>query len=55
LRILSGGLAKNRLLPAAVIYPLSLLAAFATGFGLYAIISFIPGYRVIAIGMRKKK
>ncbi len=48
-------LAKNGLLPAAVIYPLSLIAAFATGFGLYALISLIPGYRVVAIGMRKKK
>ncbi len=48
-------LAKKGLLPAVVIYPLSLLAAFATGFGVYALISFIPGYRWAVLGMKGKK
>ena len=47
--------AKRGILPAAVIYPLSLLAAFVTGFGVYAIISKIPGYRWVVLGMKKKK
>ena len=48
-------LAKRGFLPAAVIYPLTLLAAFATGFGVYALISLIPGYRWAVLGMKKKR
>ncbi|MBP5529862.1 MAG: acyltransferase [Lachnospiraceae bacterium] len=47
--------AKKGILPGAVIYLLSLLAGFATGFGLYALISLIPGYRVLVLGYKKKK
>ncbi len=48
-------LARRGILPAAVIYALSLLAAFATGFGVYWLISKIPGYRWAVLGLKKTK
>lgn len=48
-------LAKKGIFPPVVIYLLSLLAAFATGFGVYALISLIPGYRWAVLGMKKPK
>ena len=48
-------IAKPRLLSAPLCYFLSLVAAFVFGFGLYAIISKIPVYRWIVLGIQKKK
>ena len=48
-------LAKKGIFPPVIIYLLSLLAAFATGFGVYALISLIPGYRWAVLGMKKPK
>ncbi len=47
--------AKPGLLPAPVCYLLSLLAGFAFGYGLYAVISRIPFFRWAVLGIRKKK
>ena len=48
-------LAKNGLLPAIVIFPLSLIAGLITGFGFYELISRIPVYRWFVLGIKKKK
>lgn len=48
-------LAKKGIFPPVIIYLLSLLAAFATGFGVYALISLIPGYRWAVLGMKKQR
>lgn len=48
-------LARPGLLPAAVVYPLSLVAGLAAGIGLYEIISRIPVYRWFVLGIKKKK
>lgn len=47
--------AKPGLLPAPACYLLSLAAGFVFGFGLYAIISRIPVYRWLVLGIKKKK
>ena len=47
--------AKPGLLPAPACYLLSLLAGFAFGYGLYAVISRIPFFRWAVLGIRKKK
>ena len=48
-------LARPGLLPAAVVYPISLVAGLAAGIGLYEIISRIPVYRWFVLGIKKKK
>ena len=48
-------IAKKGLLPAPLCYLLSLLAGFAFGYGLYAIISRIPIYRWTVLGIRGDK
>jgi len=48
-------IAKPCLLPAWACYLLSLMAGFAAGYGLYAIISRIPYYRWAVLGMKEKK
>ncbi len=48
-------LAKPGILPPAVIYPLSLAAGFATGYGLGAIISRLPFFRWAVMGISVKK
>ncbi len=48
-------IAKKGLLPAGVIYPLSLLAGLAAGIGFYEIISRIPVYRWTVLGIKKMK
>ena len=48
-------IAKPGLLPAPLCYILSLLAGFAFGYGLYAIISRIPFFRWAVLGIKKKK
>ena len=47
--------AKNAILPAPLCYLLSLVAGFAFGYGLYAIISRIPFFRWAVLGISKKK
>lgn len=47
--------AKPGLLPAPFSYLLSLLAGFVFGYGLYAVISIIPVYRWLVLGISKKK
>ena len=47
-------IAKPKLLPAPYCYLLSLAAGFVFGFGLYAVISRIPVYRWLVLGIRKK-
>ena len=44
----------SRSYPPALVYVLSLIAGFATGFGMYEIISRIPGYRWAVLGIKKK-
>ncbi len=46
--------AKPKLLSAPLCYLLSLAAGFVFGFGLYAIISRIPVYRFLVLGIKKK-
>ncbi|MBQ9332772.1 MAG: acyltransferase [Lachnospiraceae bacterium] len=48
-------IAKPELLPAPACYILSLLAGFAFGYGLYAVISRIPFFRWAVLGIKKKK
>ncbi len=48
-------IAKPGLLPAPACYILSLLAGFAFGYGLYAVISRIPFFRWAVLGIKKKK
>ena len=43
------------LLPPALCYILSLIAGFAFGYGLYALISKIPFFRWAVLGIAKKK
>ena len=45
---------KSGMLPAALVYMLSLVAGFVFGFGLYEIISRIPFYRWAVLGIKKK-
>ena len=47
--------AKNAILPAPLCYLLSLVAGFAFGYGLYAIISRIPFFRWAVLGISKKQ
>ena len=47
--------AKPGLLPPALCYILSLIAGFAFGYGLYALISKIPFFRWAVLGIAKKK
>lgn len=47
--------AKPKFLPAPLCYVLSLIAGFAFGYGLYAIISRIPFFRWAVLGIKKKK
>jgi peptidoglycan/LPS O-acetylase OafA/YrhL len=47
-------IAKPGLLPAPACYLLSLAAGFVFGYGLYAIISKIPVYRWLVLGIRKE-
>lgn len=44
---------KTGMLPAALVYMLSLVAGFVFGFGLYEIISRIPFYRWAVLGVKK--
>ena len=46
---------KTGMLPAALVYMLSLVAGFVFGFGLYEIISRIPFYRWAVLGVKKCK
>jgi hypothetical protein len=48
-------IAKPGLLPAPACYMLSLAAGFVFGYGLYAIISRIPVYRWLVLGIRKEQ
>ena len=48
-------IAKPRLVPPALCYVLSLLAGFAFGYGLYALISRIPFFRWAILGISRKK
>ncbi len=48
-------IAKPKLLPALFCYLLSLAAGFLFGFGLYAIISKIPVYRWLVLGIKRNK
>ena len=48
-------LAKPGLLPAPACYVLSLAAGFVFGYGLYAVISRIPIYRWVVLGIKKNK
>ena len=48
-------LAKRGILPPVLIYILSTVAAFASGFGVYALISKIPYYRWTVLGISEKK
>ncbi|MBE5923318.1 MAG: acyltransferase [Lachnospiraceae bacterium] len=48
-------LAKPGLVSAPLAYMLSLIAGFGGGYILYEIISRIPGYRWMVLGMKKKK
>ena len=48
-------LAKPKRLPVPICYLLSLAAGFLFGFVLYAVISRIPIYRWLVLGIRKKK
>ncbi len=48
-------IAKPRLLPAPACYLLSLVAGFAFGYGLYALISRIPFFRWAVLGISRKK
>ena len=48
-------IAKPKLLPAPACYLLSLLAGFAFGYGLYAIIAKIPVYRWAVLGIRGER
>ena len=48
-------IAKPKLLPAPLCYLLSLVAGFVFGFGLYEIISRIPVYRWLVLGIKRKK
>lgn len=45
----------RRILPAALVYALSLIAAFALSFALYEIISRIPFYRWAVLGIKKER
>ncbi len=45
---------RPRLLPAPLIYLVTLAAGFVFGYGLYALISRIPVYRFAVLGIRKK-
>ena len=47
-------IAKPKLLSAPLCYLLSLTAGFVFGFGLYAIISRIPVYRWLVLGLGKE-
>lgn len=47
--------ASRGVLPAWSVYVLSLVCAFAGGYGLYAVISRIPGYRWAVLGIRGRK
>ena len=47
-------IAKPKLVPVPLCYLFSLLAGFAFGFGLYAVISRIPVYRWLVLGIGKK-
>ena len=42
-------------LPVLLVYVLSLIAGFIFGFGLYAIISRIPVYRWMVLGIKKRR
>ncbi len=48
-------IARPGLLPPTVVYPLSLAAGFAAGYGLYALISRLPFFRWAVLGIAKKK
>ena len=48
-------IAKPALLPAPACYLLSLVAGFAFGYGLYAVISRIPFFRWAVLGISRKK
>ena len=48
-------IARPKLLPSPVCYILSLVAGFVFGYGLYAVISRIPVYRWLVLGIRKRK
>ena len=48
-------IARPKLLPPPVCYILSLVAGFVFGYGLYAVISRIPVYRWLVLGIRKRK
>ena len=45
---------KTGMLPALLVYILSLVAGFVFGFGLYEIISRIPFFRWAVLGIKKK-
>lgn len=47
-------IARPGLLPPAVVYPLSLAAGFAAGYGLYALVSRVPLVRWAVLGIAKK-
>ena len=47
--------AKIWTLPVLLVYVLSLIAGFIFGFGLYAIISRIPVYRWMVLGIKKRR
>ena len=47
-------IAKPGLLPAPAVYALSLIAGFAVGFGLNAVISRIPFFRWAVLGIKRK-
>ena len=47
--------ASRGILPAWAVYVLSLLCGLACGYGLYAVISRIPGYRWAVLGIRGRK
>ena len=48
-------LGARHILPAALIYLLSLISAFVFGFGLYELISRIPFLRWAVLGIKRKK
>ena len=48
-------IAKPGLLPAPVVYAVSLAAGFIFGYGLYAVISRIPYYRWAVLGIKEEK
>lgn len=48
-------IAKRRILPAPAVYAISLIAGFAGGYLLNAIVSRIPGYRWAVLGIRRNR